>query len=152
MKIEFKGTVKAIFPAKTLPNGLVIREFKCAEHFDNDNKNENVLQFATRFNPSYDQYDNTVALEHLKVGDFVKFYFIIRGRDWKGQNGKVMNFADLKPVSAIETYSDSTFTQRTWSSAGTGRVIKDDEPHKELPTAATVGYETPADVADDIPF
>lgn len=102
-KYEFEGTVTEILPTRTYgQRGIQSREFRCKEDPVGNSKWENKLPFVINYDPSGDKYNNLSQLDHIGVGDRIKFSFTMRGREWKNPKDNVTRlFVDNKVCSKI---------------------------------------------------
>lgn len=104
-KYEITGTVIKILPVRTYgQRGIQSREFWCEEPPVTPNgKYKNKLPFVINYDPTGDKYNNIPQLDHISVGDKVKFSFTMRGREWTNQkDNSTRLFVDNKVCSKIE--------------------------------------------------
>ena len=105
MKAQITGQVVKILAERVYGDHQIHeREFRIRERMDAPfEKYSNILPFVIKYDPTSDKYNNISELDKLKIGDTVKFSFIMRGREWTNPNTHASRcFIDLKVCSKIE--------------------------------------------------
>lgn len=143
MRAEFVGKLIRIKEPKIFGrNNAKQVEFHCEEEDpSSQSKYPNILPFVCKYDPTYNKFDDTKALEKLEIGDRIKFTFSMKGREWQGPQDKEPRvFCDNRVVTRILVLDNAK-----------GRADKEVEI-KLKPTQQAIPsqYEEPAD--DDMPF
>lgn len=145
MKAEFVGKLVRIKEPKIFGrNNSKQVEFHCEEDDpSSQSKYPNILPFVCKYDPTYNKFDDTKALEKLSIGDKIKFSFSMKGREWQGPNDKEPRvFCDNRVVSRIVVLDKSN----NGNSGAPVEIKMKPNQHHAMPST----YDEPMD--DEMPF